>query len=479
MDYVQQIAGGLTDQQFKMNPNQSVRARNYFQPIINIPAAILDANISARTRLQITSNGLFGERNSVQFINPPNIPDTINTSLGSYNPRQVDRDYYAGFTTEARILHSYYVGKFNNIISGGVRYFYELTKRKQKGLGTTGSDFDLTLTKDYGTDLRLTTDNFAAFAENIIQITPAFSIIPGVRYEVIKTNLTGLINSRTTSTSYRGDRNFPLFGAGVQYQLTSAMQLYGNISQAYRPYLYSNVTPADRLDTIDPFLKDSKGYDVDLGYRGHYGNMLQFDLDVFYLYYGSKIGLVSQVDATGRSYLVTTNIGNSVAKGVEAFAELSLPKLFNPVVNTYDVRVFTSLSYDNARYVSGAITKSGRNVNISGNRVENTPRWINKSGVELRYKKIFTNFQYSFTSESFNDAFNTFSSSDGVIGLIPANHVWDWNLNWQISKQFHVSASVNNFTNEKYFNRRITMYPGPGILPADGRTFAISLGAQI
>lgn len=479
MDYVQQIAGGLTDQQFQVNAKQSVRARNYFQPIINIPAVILNDDISSSTHLQITSNGLFGQRNSVQFINAPSIPDTINTRLGSYNPRQVDRDYYTGFTTEVRILHNYHVGKVNNIVSAGIRYFHELTKRKQKGVGTTGSDFDLTLIKNYGTDLRLTTDNFAAFAENIVQITPRFSIIPGVRYEMIKTNLEGLINNRSTITSYHGNRHFPLFGAGVQYQVNSATQLYGNISQAYRPYLYSNVTPADRLDKIDPFLKDSKGYDVDIGYRGHCGSLLQFDLDAFYLFYGNKIGLVSQVDANGSSYLVTTNIGNSVAKGFEAFAELSLLKLFNRNITRYDVRIFTSLAYDNARYTSGVISKSGTNMDVSGNHVENAPEWIDKSGLEIRYKKFFTNFQYSFTSKSFNDAFNTVSSSDGVIGLIPGYHVWDWNCNWQFSKQFHVSASVNNFTNEKYFNRRITFYPGPGILPADGRTFAISFGAQL
>ena len=57
--------------------------------------------------------------------------------------------------------------------------------------------------------------------------------------------------------------------------------------------------------------------------------------------------------------------------------------------------------------------------------------------------------------------------------------VWDWNCSWQFSKQFYVSGSINNLTNEKYFNRRITMYPGPGILPADGRTFTISLGLDI
>ena len=47
---------------------------------------------------------------------------------------------------------------------------------------------------------------------------------------------------------------------------------------------------------------------------------------------------------------------------------------------------------------------------------------------------------------------------------------------WQFSEKYHVSGGINNLTNEKYFNRRITIYPGPGILPADGRTFTVSLG---
>ena len=479
MDYVQQIAGGLTDQQFEVNAKQSVRSRNYFQPVINIPAVIFDYTISPNTYLEITSHGLFGQRNSVQFINAPNIPDTFNTTLGSYNPRQVDRDYYNGFTTEARLLHVYKIGKVNSVITGGLRYFHQLTKRKQKGTGTTGSDFDLTLTQDYGIDLRFTTDNYAAFAENIFQLTPRLSFTPGVRYEVINTDLTGVINNRTANVSYVGKRNFPLFGAGLQYDLNSTSQLIANISQAYRPYLYANVTPADRLDKIDPSLEDSKGYDIDLGYRGRIGNVFQFDLDAFYLFYGNKIGLISESNPDGSSYLLTTNVGNSVAKGVEAFAELSLLKLIDPTKSVIDVRIFSSVAFDEAKYTSGIINKSGTNTNIEGNYVENTPKWSVKSGLELRYKAISTSFQYAFTSKTYNDAFNTVSSSNGVIGLIPAYHVWDLNCSWRFSKQFHVSGSINNLANEKYFNRRITMYPGPGILPADGRTFTVSLGLDI
>ena len=107
------------------------------------------------------------------------------------------------------------------------------------------------------------------------------------------------------------------------------------------------------------------------------------------------------------------------------------------------------------------------------------PRWINKTGVEFSYKNFSSNFQYSYNSKSYNDAFNTTFSANGVTGMIPAWHVWDWSCNWEFAKQYHVSAGINNFTDEKYFNRRITIYPGPGILPADGRTFYISFGIKI
>ena len=476
MNYVQQIAGGLTDQQFGEDPQQSVRARNYFQPVINIPAVIFNYTISSSTHLEVISHALFGQRNSVQFINTPNIPDTFNTAIGSYNPRQVDRDYYSGFTTEARLLHIYKIGRINSSLSTGVRYFHELTKRRQKGTGTTGSDFDLSLVKPYGNDLRLTTDNYAAFVENIFKITPKFSITPGVRYEIIGTHLSGVIDNSIDHVSYIGNRNFPLFGTGLQYQVNSSMQLFGNISQAYRPYLYANVTPADRVDKIDPSLKDSKGYDIDLGYRGHIKSILHFDLDAFYLLYGNKIGLISQANPDGSTNLLTTNIGNSVSKGVEAFGEMSLLRWINPKNTNTDIKIFTSLAYDKAKYTSGVLNQFGTNVKISGNYVENAPEWIIKSGFEFRYKTLFTNIQYSYASESFNDAFNAGFSANGVTGLIPAYHVWDWGLNWQFLRQYHLSASINNLTNEKYFNRRITMYPGPGILPADGRTFTVSMG---
>jgi Fe(3+) dicitrate transport protein len=479
MDYVQQIAGGLTDEQFNANPKQSKRERNYFQPLINIPAVKFEYRLSPNTQFQIITHALFGQRNSVQFINAGNIPDTFNTSIGSYNPRQVDRDHYNGFTSEARLLHHYKIGKLNSTLSGGLRFFAELTKRRQKGTGTAGSDFDLSLTHQYGVDLRLKTHNDAVFAENILQITPKFSITPGIRYVMIQTDLDGFINNATAHITYKGKRNFPLFGTGLQYQLSSSMQLYGNISQAYRPYLYAFVTPADRIDKIDPSLKDSKGYNIDIGYRGHVKNLLQFDVNAFYLFYGDKIGLTSYQPAIGNPYLFTTNIGNSVAKGIESFIELSLLKLIDPKAKNINIKLFNSLAYNNAKYKTAELNSASANKSIAGNFVENSPEWIIKSGFSLFYKNISSSIQYSYTSKSYNDAFNTLSSSNGVTGLIPAYSVWDFNLDWRFDDKYHISLAINNIADKKYFNRRITFYPGPGILPADGRTINLSFGIKL
>lgn len=479
MRYVQQIAGGLTDAQFQKDAKHSERARNYFEPFINIPAVLLKYQVSASTKLEITSSGIIGQRNSVQFINAGNIADTFNRDIGSYNPRQLDRDYYYGFTTETKLLHSYKIGKSAAILTGGIRYFYEHTQRKQKGVGTAASDFDLSLVKPYGTNLRLITHNYAVFAENSFYLGKNLSVTPGVRYEVIKTDLTGVITNATVDINYKGNRNFPLFGTGVQYQLNKSAQLYGNFSQAYRPYLYANVTPADRLDKIDPDLKDSKGYNIDFGYRGHYKNILQFDINAFYLFYGDKIGLLSQPNVIGGTSLLTTNIGDAVAKGVDVFTELSISRLLTTGLHKVDIKIFNSLGYNHARYKKGVINKGGINTPIDNNYVENAPEWNNKTGVELNSSSFSTTVQYSYTSKYFNDALNTISSTNGVLGVIPSYHLWDWNATWRFKKGYHISASVNNIADKRYFNRRITMYPGPGILPADGRTFYISLGIKL
>jgi Fe(3+) dicitrate transport protein len=46
-------------------------------------------------------------------------------------------------------------------------------------------------------------------------------------------------------------------------------------------------------------------------------------------------------------------------------------------------------------------------------------------------------------------------------------------------KWFTFQAGIHNLSNESYFTRRATSYPGPGILPADGISFYLTLRFQI
>jgi Fe(3+) dicitrate transport protein len=54
----------------------------------------------------------------------------------------------------------------------------------------------------------------------------------------------------------------------------------------------------------------------------------------------------------------------------------------------------------------------------------------------------------------------------------------DLTASYKFPKTFNVKAGINNLTDKRYFTRRAGGYPGPGVLPADGRTFFVSVGAK-
>jgi len=477
-DYVQQIAGGLTDAQYAATSRQSNRFRNFFNPVINIPALLFNYNFSENTKLDITTHFLTGQRNSVQFIAPSSVNDTLNTTLKTFNPRQVDRDYYTSFTTEAHLLHNYTLGGMSSTFTGGLRFSNSLTKRMQKGVGTTATDFDLTLVKDYGIDIHAETRNYAAFFENLFRVTDKLSFTPGARMEFIKSSLTGVVNNRSTDVNYQKQRNYPLFGAGLQYQVSNGSQLYGNISQAYRPYIYAAVTPADQLTLVDPNMKDSKGYDIDFGYRGRIKSIFSFDVNAFYVFYGDRAGTLTVKDAANANHLYLTNIGDAVAKGIEAYTEVSLLRSFDPTAGS-DIRLFNTLAYTHGRYKKGSINVSGVNNSLAGNQIEGTPTWTNRTGLTYLTGAITSTVTFSYVGKNFSDANNTAFNVTGASGIVPAYHLVDWAFNYRFLKNYHVNFNINNVLNEKYFTRRINMYPGPGILPGDGITFNIGLGIKI
>jgi Fe(3+) dicitrate transport protein len=478
LDYVDQLAGGLSDSMYHADPYQSTRSRNYFQPHFNIPALTVRFQFNENTSISYISNYISGQRNSVMFIQLPGIADTINAATLEYSPRQVDRDWYNSWSNELRLLQKYNFLQNTSVLSVGFRYSDSKTHRAQRGLGTTGTDFDLTLTSPYLTDLYFTTINYAVFAENIFHLGEKFSLVPGARLDILNTASSGIVNYLPADLIINKNRNIPLFGCGAQYTISHLINLYTNVSQAYRPVQYNDLIPLGSLDQIDPDMKDSHGYQADLGIRGSIKDIVRFDAGLYYLAYSDRIGTISLHDANGQSFIYKTNTGNSAAKGVEVFVEFHPFTLFNNQT-IGDISLFTSTSTDHALYKAGSvIIFNGENKDIEGNKLENAPDLISRNGITYSYKKVSLTVLYSYTSKFYSDAGNTEHSATGITGIVPAYGLFDLSGVIEFGK-FNLSYGINNLTGITYYTRRINTYPGPGILPGDGRTFYLGFGAKI
>lgn len=494
MDYKMQQPGGLTDAQFEDNPRQSFRERNWFGTPWNVFSLQLDSEINEHLSWNTKFFGLVSQRNSVGFTGAASTLDAINPTTNSYANRRVDRDSYENFGLETRSIYKFNLGNIKNNLAFGVRVYQAKTKRQQEGKGSTGSGFDLSIEGDFARDLDFKTQNLAFFAENQFKLSEKFSITPGLRYENIQSEASGQFGLNSGNpvmldkTTLK--RSQPLLGLGLEYKLRTT-NFYANISQAYRPVLFSDLTPPAVTDVIDPDLKDADGFNADLGYRGTYKNILNFDFGLFYLSYNNRIGGVRQFvnnDPTQGTYLYRTNLGETVSKGIESFVNLNITELF-AVKNAYgNVDAFASMSFIDARYTDfKTYTSSGsapniaiQQSNLSGNRVENAPRYIHSFGLSWSTNQFSSTLQYRMSGEIFTDANNTTSpSANGTTGLLDGYQLLDLSAEYKFMSSYNIKAGINNLTNESYATRRSGGYPGPGILPGDARTFYISLGMKL
>jgi Fe(3+) dicitrate transport protein len=471
-----QQPGGLTDEQAVKNPQKSLRTRNWLDLKWTTPAIILDYQINATTKWNTKLFATIGDRNSVGFLQSILIKDSINTTTGTFNNRLVNLDKYRNIGLESRIITTYKLGKMIHHISGGVRLYTGTTSRLADGVGTTGSDYDVSVMSPYPRDVKFTSNNVAAFVENIFSITDQFILIPGIRYEWLQGSASGR-NGFTNSNEaillqdIKRSRGFLLAGIGAEYHLAKSTEVYANISQAYRPIQFANLQAPPTTDIIDQDLKDAKGYNIDLGYRGNVNDYLQFDISAFYLQYNNRIGTLTIAGTP--SYRLTTNVGSSTSKGLESYVDVNLLKAFH-VKSKFLVNLFSAYSYTDAYYSSTSKIESTR-----GKKVENAPAHIFRGGIGIGYKNALLTYQLSSVSESFSDANNTeISSANGNTGLLPAYTVSDITVSYKFSKQFNFKFGVNNLFNINYFTRRAGGYPGPGVLPADGRTVQLSVGMK-
>jgi Fe(3+) dicitrate transport protein len=118
--------------------------------------------------------------------------------------------------------------------------------------------------------------------------------------------------------------------------------------------------------------------------------------------------------------------------------------------------------------------------NFKSKKVEYAPDHILRCGINGQFGSFTSTLQVSYTGSVFTDANNTLTpTANAQNGLIPSYSVMDWSAHYHLKNGMAFRAGVNNLFDQKYFTRRASGYPGPGVLPGDGRTFFLTAGFTI
>ncbi len=468
--YLYNSPGPLTDAMFNADPRQSSRSRNYFSPDIFLPSLSLDWKINETTNLNWTNSAVLGNRSSVQLIALANIKEDLTKN------RQVDIDNFNSYSSELKLKKLYSIGSLSSVLVGGIRYINNDLHRRQLGKGTTASDYDPSITGNWGRDLHFKTQNVALFVENLIYLNQKLSISPAFRIESGISKMAGTITYLASEkVPNEIKHSFPLFGINAQYKISPTIRAYTGWSQAYRPVIFSDIIPPTTLDRTDPNLKDAFGYNAEIGVSGTIKDHLSFDVSYFQIQYNNRIGSLILPDGNGQNYVYKTNLGNTLTNGMEVYAELNA---FKTIKNR--LSIFTATSYFEGYYQKGNVVINGENKSIEGNRLETLPRWISRNGVRFQHKSLSGTLQYSYVADSFSDAMNTvIPSPDGAKGLVPAYSIVDLNFSLKFSNNYSLRLGINNLSNEQYFTKRPTGYPGVGVWSSDGRSIVATFSFKL
>jgi len=481
MTYLQQMSGGLTDKQFATDPRQSNRTRNWFRVNWSLFSLSMDYKISPRSTLNTRFFGIYSGRDALGNLGRITNPDDLKAN------RNLIMDTYFNLGNETRFLHRYMIGNKTQVFVVGGRIYRGQTTKKQ-GDGSNGKDPDLRyLHPDSleNSDFSFPGRNYSLFAEHVFYVTNKLSITPGARFEYISTSSQGyytyfakdgagnvLLNEKVNESKFLG-RHFFLFGLGLAYKQKEYLEFYANASQNYRSVGFTDIRVVNANYSVSPNIKDESGYTIDIGGRGTYKHLIQYDVSVYYVKYKGRIGEILK-ERGAPTYDVArylTNVADSRTYGIEAFGEINVLKLVKRTAKM-GIPVFASLSLNDARYINS------EDKSFLNKHVELVPSTLLRCGAGFSWGTFRINYQYSYIGEQFTDASNALSDPYGVYGLIPAYSVMDLSAKYGY-KFLIVEAGINNLLDQRYFTRRAEAYPGPGIIPAEGRMVYLTLGVKI
>src|SRR5882724_8959824 len=431
---------------------------------------------SERTQLDIKAFGGYLTRWSKRqrggaFGTLPSGPNANTDSI------QLRSDYTEGL--DARARHDYNLFNDVSTIAGGIYFYHALQDRRDERGQTPDAEHGALRNLNTGE-----TWDGAIFAENRFHFG-RLSIVPGMRLEFLEQSVDEEVNVSNPLHSQSDFHFVPLFGLGVGYVLIEGqpiavaaaaapdwkggqsknavaqmvgpggpprVELYGTVSQAYRPITYGELVPTGGSSVVNGNLKEGNSLQFEYGVRGKPFPYFNFDVGGFYFTFEDQVGEI----ILPNGFTSTSNVGDSRYIGFEAATELDILALINGGAPS---RYGNLLLCGNVTLLDGEFT-SGPN---KGNTPAYAPNYQVKTGAMYSYKDTF---KISLLGTLVDDEFG--DDGDSFEGFIPAYHVWDLTAEFKFWKgRAGVFAGIRNVFNESYWGE----VREEGIMPALPRNY--------
>ena len=430
---------------------------------------------SERTQLDIKAFGGYLTRWSKRqrggaFGTLPSGPDANTNAI------QLRSDYTEGL--DARVRHDYNLFNDVSTIAGGIYFYHALQDRRDERGQTPDAE--------HGTLRNLNTGETwdgAIFAENRFHFG-RLSIVPGMRLEFLQQSVDEEVNVSNPLHSQSDFSFVPLFGLGVGYVLMEGQQivapppiagekgavtknppapivtaggpprveLYGTVSQAYRPRTYGELVPTGASSVVNGDLKEGDSLQFEYGVRGKPFPYLNFDVGGFYFTFDDQVGEIILPDG----FTSTGNIGHARYIGFEAASELDVLSLINGgVPSPYgNLTLYGNVTLLDAEFTSGP---------NRGNTPAYAPHYQVKTGAIYRYKDII---KVALLGTVVDDEFG--DDGDSFEGFIPAYNVWDLTAEVKFwNGRAGAFVGIRNIFDEDYWGE----VREEGIMPALPRNY--------
>lgn len=408
---------------------------------------------------------------------------------------------------DARLRHDYQLGGDTSTFTGGVYFYHAFQERTDKRGATAFAE--------ESDDLRNLANgetwNGSIFAENRFHFG-RLSIVPGFRLELLDTSLDEEVNfAKANNPPAQGGPQplsnqsdfaaVPLGGLGVSYVLVEGTQtstnaavtdpkdhdakktvvppavtevgpprleLFGNVSQGYRPRTYGELVPTSANGRVNSDLEEGHSLEAEIGFRGKPLPYLQFELSGFYIKFDDQISEFSNPNPNFISPVltpsepptitITDNVGDAEYWGVDASVQLDVLAMFNGGTESPYGRLdlYANVTLLDAEFTAGRPEVIGKTPVFA-------PNYLFKTGAIYRWKDVV---KVGFIGTMIDDHWA--SADNAYQRFIPAYQVWDLTAEVNFChNRIGVFAGIGNVFDQDFWAEA----RDEGIVPAYGRNY--------